>query len=76
MLLPLDGVHVQHVHGVLHAVVAGRVGAQGPAPCPSHHTSHTSLHSTELGEELRVEIHSTGCLELEKRQNNDQRSKN
>ena len=55
MFLALDGVHVEHVHAVLHA----GPGA-GVAHCPAHHARHAPL--PELGEELRVEVHSAGCL--------------
>ena len=55
VFLALDGVHVEHVHAVLHA----GPGA-GVAHCPAHHARHAPL--PELGEELRVEVHSAGCL--------------
>ena len=55
MFLALDGVHVEHVHAVLHT----GPGA-GVAHCPAHHARHAPL--PELGEELGVEVHSAGCL--------------
>lgn len=60
MLLPLDGVHVKHVHAVLHraAVPGARVGCE--APRPAHHAGHAPL--AKLGEKLGIEVHSTGSL--------------
>ena len=66
MLLPLQGVHVEHVHAVLHAVVGGAVA--GEAPAPTHHARHPSL-GRELGEKLGVEIHSTGSLRIASQNN-------
>ena len=60
MLLPLQGVHVEHVHAVLHGVVGGPVAGEGPAA--PHHARHPSL-GGELREKLGVEIHSTGSLQ-------------
>ena len=61
MLLPLERVHVEHVHAVLHGVVGGPVG--GEAGGAAHHARHPSL-GRELGEKLRVEIHSAGGLAI------------
>ena len=61
MLLPLQGVHIEHVHAVLHAVVGGAVAGEGPAA--PHHAGHPAL-GRELGEKLGVEIHSTGSLQI------------
>ena len=61
MFLPLERVHVEHVHAVLHGVVGRPVA--GEAPTPPHHPCHASL-GGELGEKLRVEIHSTGGLKI------------
>ena len=61
MLLPLQGVHIEHVHAVLHAVVGGAVAGQGPAA--PHHAGHPAL-GRELGKKLGVEIHSTGSLQI------------
>ena len=60
MFLSLYGVHVEHVHAVLHRAVAGAwVGAR-EAPCSAHHAGHAPL--AKLGEKLGVEIHPTGSL--------------
>ena len=61
MVLPLQGVHVEHVHAVLHAVVGGPVA--GETATPTHHPRHAPL-CRELGEKLRIEVHPTGSLAM------------